>query len=110
MQAAALGSSLVNVTDVTDPLSLIAALRAVQQSGLFANYRSTADSFTLSRSLTLPAKTHSQTYLNKDAAPAEFKMDHTVVCVGHCHIDTAWLWYVEKKNMQNSKNAPLRTL
>ena len=92
IEAAGIGNAVINITNVNDQVSLQAARELIRQSGMFADMVTLADSFTAHKPLTTPAKVHSQTYHARNTAPVNYKIDHTIVAIGHCHIDTAWLW------------------
>eukprot|EP00605_Chrysophyceae_sp_TOSAG23-4_P002458 GSChrysophyteH1.ASY1.ANO1.2717.1 assembled CDS len=72
IEAANIATAIINTTDIHSAVSLQNARKRIREHGMFSDVLATSDSFSLTRS--------------------SYKLDHTVVAVGHCHIDTAWLW------------------
>jgi hypothetical protein len=97
VQAANITSVVINNTDLSSRASLLEARRAIASSGLFMETKTMKDSYTQSRS-NVSRFMHSESVLNGYKDTDDFKVDHQVVALGHCHIDLAWLWpYAETR-------------
>ncbi len=96
-KAANIASCVINTTDLQSRASLLEARRLIAESGVFTATKTIMDSYTQSRS-TISQYNHSESNLSHYHDSDDFKLDHAVLALGHCHIDLAWLWpYAETR-------------
>lgn len=96
-RAATVASTVINTTDLHSRASLLEARRLIAESGVFTATKTMMDSYTQSRS-TISQFNHSESVLSHYHNSNDYKLDHHVLALGHCHIDLAWLWpYAETR-------------